>query len=365
MKPILDPALEELLEARHSHPSISLMLPFEPKMTAKADLNRMLKKFITEAEDSIREKHDTEIGWLVLNKLRQLVASLNFSTYKKSIAIYVSPFFEKVLYLDILVEPKLTINGSFAIREVLLYKKKARKFLLLTLSGKECKAYIGDSHLLMNIKTDIPSHIAAFRSDLPEKVGNFSDSTEIKQVLTEKFLRYTDQGLTALLHAYSLLPVFVVGTKKILGTFRKVTRNEKHIISYIHGSHVEDKPAELLQLLMPYLNDWEKVHQQDIRHQLEIAADGGLLARGLHEVLKQANRQNARLLVLEKDYTSAAPAVNGKNYSKFSYIKDSVDEVIEKVLEAGGDVEFMESGMLDEYQHISLIERYKPVVLAK
>jgi hypothetical protein len=45
-------------------------------------------------------------------------------------------------------------------------------------------------------------------------------------------------------------------------------------------------------------------------------------------------------------------------YNKFSYIKDAVDDVMEKVLETGGDVEFVEEGLLKEYQHIALIQYY-------
>jgi len=42
-------------------------------------------------------------------------------------------------------------------------------------------------------------------------------------------------------------------------------------------------------------------------------------------------------------------------FNKFSYIKDAVDDVIEKVLENGGDVEFVDEGLLKDYHHIALI----------
>jgi hypothetical protein len=47
-----------------------------------------------------------------------------------------------------------------------------------------------------------------------------------------------------------------------------------------------------------------------------------------------------------------------KPYSKFSYIKDAVDDVMEKVLETGGDVEFVDEGMLKDYDHIALVQYY-------
>ncbi|MEI8059611.1 MAG: hypothetical protein WCG67_05590 [Ferruginibacter sp.] len=45
-------------------------------------------------------------------------------------------------------------------------------------------------------------------------------------------------------------------------------------------------------------------------------------------------------------------------YNKFSYIKDAVDDVMEKVLENGVDVEFVDDGVLKDYHRIALIKYY-------
>ena len=40
------------------------------------------------------------------------------------------------------------------------------------------------------------------------------------------------------------------------------------------------------------------------------------------------------------------------------YIKDAVDDIMEKVLQNGGDVEFVENGVLKDYERIALIQYY-------
>ena len=40
------------------------------------------------------------------------------------------------------------------------------------------------------------------------------------------------------------------------------------------------------------------------------------------------------------------------------HIKDAVDDFIEMVLHSGGDVEFVDEGILNGYEHIALIEYY-------
>ncbi len=44
--------------------------------------------------------------------------------------------------------------------------------------------------------------------------------------------------------------------------------------------------------------------------------------------------------------------------NQISYIRDAVDDVIEKVLEKGGDVEFVDKDLLSNYQHIALVHYY-------
>ena len=94
-------------------------------------------------EQELLENYPDEMGFLVMHKLRAIIKNLNFNTHKKSIAIYVSPVFEKVLYLDIAVEEKIIIDESFEIRDLVYSKKQLHKYLVLLLSGKESRMYLG------------------------------------------------------------------------------------------------------------------------------------------------------------------------------------------------------------------------------
>ena len=70
--------------------------------------------------------------------------------------------------------------------------------------------------------------------------------------------------------------------------------------------------------------------------------------------------------MVEKNYMYAAQHVSSEDviskavepYSKFSYIKNAVDDVLKKVLENGADVEFVDKDLLKDYQHIALVQYY-------
>lgn len=357
--------IREVTDSIHYRPCISIIMPFEPKMGAKAEITQQLKYAVDKVEREIRENYNGEMGKLVIQKLKNITRNLNFSTFKKSIAIYVSPVFEKILYLDIPVLEKIIVNGSFEIRDLLYSKQKIQQYMVLIISGKFSKVYLGNSSTFTKVKSNVPDHIAAFKHDSPGRVGNFSDPSHNKEVLLKRFLQHTDEGLSFLMQAYPF-PVFVMGTKKLTGYFKAITKNEKNIAGYITGNYTESTDKELSQKLKPYLDNWKKVKMTDLRHQIEKAADSGKLAIGIRDVWKQASQHRGRLLIVEKNFM--CPAQQGGNegviympaepYNKFSYIKDAVDDVIEKVLEDGGDVEFVDDGFLNKYQHISLVQHY-------
>lgn len=365
MNKAISPEIRDVIEAVHYRPAISIIMPFEPKMSAKAGLAQQLKFATDKVEREIKQNYADDLAVLIIQKLRAIIKNLNFNTHKKSIAIYVSPVFEKVLYLDVPVEERIIIDESFEIRDLVYAKKDIHKYLVLVLSGKSSKVFIGNTTTFIKVKSNVPDHAAAFVNDAPERAANFSDPSDRKETILKKFLHQTDEGLTLLLQAYQL-PVFVLGAKKVMGYFKNITKNEKSITGYVHGNYEEATEPELQVILNPYVNDWKKVKMEDLRHQMEKAASAGKLAAGIKEVWKQASQHKGRLLIVEKNFMYAAQ--HGSNeeiiykltepYNKFSHIKDAVDDIIEKVLEHGGDVEFVDEGALNDQQHIALIQYY-------
>src|SRR5882724_6307242 len=121
--------IKEVTEAVHYRPAVSMILPFEPKMSSKNTVAHYMKIVTDKIEQDLRNNYPDEIYQLVTQKLRAVIKGLNYNTFKKSIAIYVSPVFEKVLYLAIPVEEKLIIDESFEIRDLVYSKKQSSKYL--------------------------------------------------------------------------------------------------------------------------------------------------------------------------------------------------------------------------------------------
>jgi len=355
---------KKLIGAVKYLPAVSIILSFEPVMSSRSELEHKLKLAIQKVESELMKDYTMEKALPVILKLKNLVHNVNFNTHKKSVAIFASPLIEKILYLDLPVEEKLIIDESFEIRDLIYSKKELHKYLLLVLSGKSQKIYLGNTTQFIRIVSSVPDNISAYENDIPEKVSNFSDPSYRKEVMLDKFLHHIDIGLDILLKAYPL-PLFVMGTERTIGHFKKISKNKQYVIDFIHGNFEEATEAELKETIQPYINDWKRVKQQGLLQELNAAMGIKKLTVGIKEVWKAAYQKKGRLLVVEKNYM--VPAQQGaepeiiyqQDFSNNSfYIKDAVDDIIEKVLENGGDVEFVDANLLTDYQHIALILYY-------
>src|SRR5690606_10792886 len=218
MNSTVSPELREVIGAVHYRPAVSIIMPFEPKMSLKAELTHALDLAADRVERELKDNYTSELREMVMGKLRSLIRGLNFNTHKKSIAIYVSPVFEKVLYLDIPVEERVIVDESFEIRDLVNSKKQLHKYLVLVLSQKESRMFLGDTTSFVRIISAEPNQLYANVTGVPVRVANFSRPDDRRQVIMEKFLLHIDNSLDLVLHAYPL-PLFVMGPDRTMGPF--------------------------------------------------------------------------------------------------------------------------------------------------
>lgn len=346
-------------------PAISIIIPFEPKISLKADLEYRLKMVIGKVEKELMNDYPPEKALPMINRLKKLTGQINYNTHKKSIAIFLSPMVEKIFYLDIPVEEKVIIDESFEIRDLVCQKKQYVQYLVLMLSAKKSIMFLANGSEMKLVKSNMANQVSPAENGNPEKVANFSDPEERAEMLLDKFLRHMDDDLALMLKAYPL-PLFVMGAERVLGHYKKLTRHELDITAFIYGNYENLPEQEIFKIVQPHVSNWRQVKQVDLLHQLEKAAGAKKMVYGIEEVWQAAMHKNCRLLLVEKNFIyparhGAEPDIIYKEETPTNYpfyIKDAVDDVIQKVLENGGDVEFTDDGLLTDYGRIALIQYY-------
>lgn len=351
-------SLRSAPEKKRHWPAVSIIMPFEPVIRRKEDLMMRLQKAVKKAEWEMGTGYDEDLAELVLMRLRTVIKNLNFSTFKKSIAIYVSPVFEKVIYLNMPVNETITVDDSFMIRDILHAKKEMPHYFVLLLGETRSGVYEGGSSGLVKIKFNSAAGMSSFKTEAVQAdVGSGSND-----LLFKNFLQHTDEGLGILLQSMPV-PVIALGNKEVSAHFKEVTKHNHSIVEYIAGNNEEATESGLFDVVKPYIAEWNKIKTRYLYHQLESAAAGGKLESGIQAVQQSAARHRPRLLIVEKKIMSnplecemegiEQPIEN--RFAKFSCIKHVIDDIIEKVLENGGDVEMVDDDMLGG-QQIALVK---------
>jgi Bacterial archaeo-eukaryotic release factor family 3 len=355
----------DLLEASNYMPTVSITMPFHQLLSSRAELQHRLEQVLVKVHQELLKNYPNDEITPVLDKLKEMIQDLDYHTHKKSVAIFASPLLGKVVYLDLPMEERIVIDDSFEIRDLLYSRKQNLHYLVFMLSLEKAKMYLGDSSGFTRIKSGIPDSVDAYLNDLPEKVGNFSDPKKRKEITMDKFLRHMDESLSIMLKSHPL-PVFILAPERVAGHFSHITKNEKNIVKYIHGNFNDSTEPNIRFAMQPFLADWQRNIQSDLLARIAVAANEKRLSFGIRDVWRAASKKDGRFLVVEKGFV--CPARQSSNpdmiYQESSskdypfYIKDAVDDVMEKVLQDGGDVEFVDNGVLKDYQRIALIRYY-------
>lgn len=335
------------------NPGVCIIMPFNPKMSGKASLQQILQNSIKVIENQLLQQCSAGAAEIIIKRIKTCIASLDYTTYTKSITLFISQSAEKVYYMNIEVQERVIINESFGIRDIVLNKIDQQQFLLLSISNKEEKLFLGNKDELRIIVNNTYEYIEEKIYKGPD-VKN--DDTQVKNLI-----RKIDNGLSLILNAYPS-PLFLSCTKTFMEYFMQVSKNKDQVLEYLPWRGEEDTESKLKKDLQPYMHNWQNTKERYLKLQLQIAAAKYKVAVGVKEVYNAIGEKKGRLLIAERNYLY--PAFTGESYDlnliedsseNMIYTKDIIDVIIENVLENGGDVEFVSDGLLDDYMNIVLI----------
>lgn len=340
----------ELINKVKDEPSVSMILPIRPKVALRSEAAQIVKFAVDKARKQLKEIYPEQYSSAIEKSLDKAVGGIDYSAVKSSIAIYASPSLFKVFHLEVPVDEKIVIDSSFEIRDLVYAKQPSSRYIALLINGRQVKAFLSDNGGLMKLNLDIPDLLTDYDNDVAERVTNFSDPSERKEIVQDKYLKRIDTALSGILKTHKV-PVFLVGVDRIIGHFRSISANNKAITDIIHGNYNELSILEIVELLQPHVYVLKNKEKAALLDEIEKAANAHKLVSGIRAVLKAAKEKSGRLLIIEQNYVYPEAAAS-------FHVRDAVDDVIEEVIRSGGEVRFVEEGILEEYQHIVLLRYY-------
>jgi hypothetical protein len=335
-------------------------MPFNPKMSSKNAISKSLGLALSKIEKDLHDHFPDQLSRLVMQKLQTILSKLDFSTHSSSIAMFVSPFFEKMLYLDFPVEKRIAVDESFDIRDLVYCKTEAHEYLVLQLKAEECRLYLGSPASFVRILSNTPEYAHISAPVMPAENTKTHSAAGSQKI--EQYLRYNDKMLDVILKAYPA-PLFVLGNATITSYFKGLTQHASAVINYLEGDYETADADQIKKLVQPLVADWRKVKEKRLLNQLNEGAATNQMVTGLTNVWQEAINRGGHLLVFEKDHLYQPENERAKKlineaippYNSFTCIKDQLDEAIDRVLEKGGSVEFVEKDVLESYDHVALL----------
>ncbi len=355
-----------LLQQIRQYPSVTITMPTHRTTPQNRQDPLRLKNLAAEATNRLLTEFSKREMETVITRLDRLIADVDFRNTSDGLALFVNQDFGRAVYLPFSAKERVSIDNTFATRELVYGLNHSSRYWLLVLSEKPTRLYEGaNDNTLIEIEDEgFPmTHMGrGGATALPGGRGVSRSAT--RDDSHRQFFRQVDAALKPFL-ADDPLPLIVAGVDRYLAFFNEVSAHTGAVIGTITGSHDKTSAHQLSQLAWPLVEQHLAEKRQGALARLEQAMNDRKFASTVGEVWRLALEGRGDTLLVEEDYHYPARVDDSGMHITAAddpkapdVIDDAVDEIIETVLDKQGQVIFLPNGDLTQHQRITLILRY-------
>ena len=329
------------LQDRHAYPSITLLLNTTPGVPLSASERDAAAGLVRSAEQRLRTDHvDDDLRDRLVARLTALVDEHASAPATRALAVFMSPEHDAVVRLGRHVDERLTIDDTFATRDLVADLNRTALYRVVTISERAVRVFIGDRHRLVEQRESWP-----LRREEDHTAATWT--RDVNQSLRRE-------------HAAYPLPTVLAGVQ------RSVRDLAPHLdaVGLVPGNHDRTSASDLHHATWPLVVDWLRGDEARAMQRLDRARSANRYAGGIHEIWPLALDGRVDTLVVEDGYRLAAridgnrQLVPADDHEHPEVTDDVVDGAIEHVLRHGGQAVIVSDGALAEADHMAAILRY-------
>jgi len=354
-----------LLQQIRGYPLVTITLPTHRTAPDNQQDPIRVKNLVSQAVERLLNEFPKREVEAVLRNLDQITNQIDHRNTLDGLALFVHQDFARRFYLPFPLKERVVIDHSFYTRDLVFALNRTQRYWVLVLSEKPTRLFEGTRDALNEIQEGGFPMVHEGPGGTEPLPGGFGvRKSHIRDEYHRKFFRQVDQALKPFL-ADDPLPLVVVGVERYLSFFNEITTHQDKILTTLTGNHDQTPAHELAQLVwsLVELNLAEERKRSLV--ELERAIGERKVLTTIGEIWRYAQEGRGKLLLVEENFhypakldESSLTILPADDPSAPGVIDDAVDEIIEAVLSHGGQVRFLEDGMLTQYQHIALILRY-------
>jgi hypothetical protein len=348
-------------QAHRDYPSVSILAPTHRTAPSNKQDPIKVKNLVRKAINRLHGEFKKREVAAVVKNLQELVRNVDWQHTLDGLALFASKDQSLAVSLPFRVKPRAMIDETFATRDLVYAFNRAPPYRVLVLSHTtrlyEAWTTVLDEH------TAKPFPMAHRGPGLSKRPGVYGINPSAKRDEAYRtFFRSIDAAVDAL-QRVNPLPLVVAGVERNLAFYREVTRQAGAIVGMLAGNHDKTSPTALGKLVWPVFESGATVRRTEALVELDRAVGVHRHASGIDQVWRAAAGGKCRTLLVEKEFKYPADlSPEGDRLLPHTgrgpgALDDAVDEVIERVMETGGEVFFYAPGDLDVHQRIAAVLR--------
>ncbi len=297
----------------------------------------------------------------VVKNLERLVREVDWKHTLDGLALFAGRDWSAAFGLPFRVRPRATVDEGFATRDLVYAFNRAAPYRVLVL-GHATRLYDAWTDVL-DEHTAGPFPMTHRGPGLSRRPGAYGINPSAKRdEAYRRFFGRVDAAVAALQKA-DPLPLVVVGVERNLAFFREVAAQPGAAVGMLAGNHDRTPPDVLGKQVRPVFESGATARRTEALVRLDSAVGVHRHASGVDQVWRAAAGGKCKTLLVEKDFKYPAD-VSPEGDRLLPYtgrgaasLDDAVDEVVARVLDAGGEVFFYAPDDLDVHQRIAAVLR--------
>jgi hypothetical protein len=358
-------ALEKLVDLMNANetPSISIIHKKSTPSTRHEEFKISFKNEVKKALDEL-DKFDLPkrtVDYLK-NELQDIEEKLPLMDGFKSVGVFVSPFRTEIIPLPIEAPDRVVVDdNSFEVRDLLRAVNRAFKYDIVILSKKKTRFIHGFEYDLLENEHNLPQGIDHYlNTRIKDKIDPAKAETEAAKIYVHEVDHFIRQ------HSDMNTPLIVMGDEKEIAYFKNYTKRPKKILAEITGNYIDSNLADIKDKISAIFPELLKKRDEQLLARIKDDIDNLNYAAGIQDCWTAAAMREARVLLVEQGYTEEGYSVENGLFLTFSkpeeeeyeYHADIIDDLTEMVLAQGGEVYFVQPGLLDKFDKIVMTTRF-------
>ncbi len=354
----------------HTHPPcVSIILHNAHPSIPNRALQGAIKNAIKKVEEELKKwNSEKDAVTSIRVRLHELLDSHVWDTYAPALGIFIGPTIEKIVRIPFPVRPKIIVDTSFEVRDILYTRNRLFHYYVLSLGWKNTRMWEGYGKYLTEIDvSDAPQGADEYREPLNE-IRLKADRSQYEENLMKKYIRDLVHYLDRTNRITHQIPFMIAGDPKFVFLFKEAFPYEEIIVGELSNAldHISSA-AELRKIIEPELKSMTETYEENLFTSIKKYIDKQRYVTGLPAAWKVAHEGRGLILIVEKGYRTEGwsskdqPHILSLQPMKshdYRHHEDAVDDLIETFLDKKGRVYFASPERMQPFNHILAITRY-------